>query len=88
MVQFLGTAYTVRTAYIVQQPPGKKIEVKTNSPSSGYLWIEGHWKWSKTKDKYIWKKGHWDKKKKNKVWVSGHWKNTPRGWLWIQGYWK
>ena len=86
-VLFTGACAT-KTVYIHHKPPVKTIEVKPTKPAYNYVWIEGHWQWSKIKGKYIWKKGHWEKQRKEKVWVSGHWKTTPRGWTWIRGYWK
>ena len=90
MILFLNltSACATRTNYVQVKPPVRKIEVKSVKPGHKYVWVEGHWKWSKTKKIYIWKEGYWIKGKRNKVWVSGHWKKTPRGWLWIQGYWK
>jgi len=87
-VLMLTGACATRTVYIKQTPPAKRSEVRSNKPDSGYIWIDGYWKWSKSAKKYVWKKGHWEKQRKKKVWVSGHWKKTPRGWTWTHGYWK
>lgn len=86
-VVFAGACAT-RTAYVKKQPPQKKIELKVVKPEGNYIWVEGHWDWSRAQKRYVWKKGHWKKNKKNNVWVSGHWKKTPKGWIWIHGYWK
>ena len=56
-------------------------------PGPNYVWIDGHWHWSKKKDKYIWVDAQWIKKKKNKTYVKGHWKKTAFGWKWVPGHW-
>ena len=74
------------------------VKVKPKTPKSiskrpvnvrhGYVWIPGHWKWSKKTKAYVWIKGRSVKAKRGHRWVSGHWKSTPNGHKWIPGHWK
>jgi hypothetical protein len=73
------------TAYVKQAPPPVKAEVKPAAPSVTAIWIDGHWQWNG--NRYVWKKGHWEKKAKG-AWVKGQWKKTGRGHKWVPGHWK
>ncbi len=88
LVMMLGSSCATRTIYIQQAPPVKRTEIKTKKPRYDAIWISGHWKWSKRKQKYVWRTGRWERKKKNYVWKEGHWKKNIGGWVWISGHWK
>ena len=80
-------APAVRSEVVVVQkapPAPKTVVVKRCGPNK--IWISGHWKWNGRK--YVWKRGHCERKRKNKVWVAGHWSKTPRGWKWTPGHWR
>ncbi|RLC52766.1 MAG: hypothetical protein DRZ79_00625 [Candidatus Cloacimonadota bacterium] len=85
----LGLSSCGHTIVYVHKPPPAKaiVEIKPTKPYPKAVWIPGHWKWSKKRQKYIWVKGHWKKVKKEKTWIAGHWKKTPYGWIWINGHW-
>ena len=76
-----------RTVYIKKSPPIKKVELNVPATRAGYIWVAGHWKWSYAKNRFVWKRGHWIKVKRNHHWKKGHWKKTHRGWIWIPGHW-
>ena len=60
----------------------KHIQVK-----SGYVWIDGHWKYNKRTRNYVWVNGSVVKKKRGQVWVSGHWKRVRGGYTYVPGFW-
>jgi len=66
----------------------KVVVVKPKAPGPNFVWINGHWKWSKRVVKYVWAKGHWSKRRRGANWVSGHWADVPGGHKWIPGHWK
>ena len=78
-----------KNKHIVRKKPiqPREILLRPNKIRKNYLWINGHWKWSWKKNKYIWKKGYWKKKKNSRTWVPGHWKSVPHGFIWVKGYW-
>ena len=69
----------VRTNVVVVKKPTK--------PGKNFIWIEGHWKWNKRRQAYVWIDGKWAKRQGNKSWVAGHWRKTRGGWTWIPGHW-
>ena len=54
---------------------------------TGYVWVDGHWKYNKRTRNYVWVKGYTVKKKKGKVWNSGHWRKVRGGWIHSPGFW-
>ena len=60
---------------------------KPNRPGVNYIWIEGHWKWNKKRNAYVWVDGRWAKRQGNKKWINGHWRKSKRGWIWVPGHW-
>jgi len=75
---------------IVKVRPRKPdvVIVKTPAPGANYIWIEGHWKWSRRQHQYVWVNGHWEKRRHHKVWVPGHWAVVPGGYRWVPGHWR
>lgn len=72
----------------VKPTKAKTTVIKPRKPSKNFVWIEGHWKWSKKTNRYIWVGGHWVKKPSSKHrWVPGHWRKAPGGWKFIPGHW-
>ena len=39
------TRATTDVYYVSEPPPEPRVEVRTHSPGSGYLWIDGYWDW-------------------------------------------
>jgi len=60
----------------------KHIHLRT-----GYVWLDGHWKYNRRTHNYVWVKGQSVKKKRGKIWVSGRWVKTNRGWTYKTGFW-
>jgi len=40
-------------------PPPPPVVVMGPPPNPSYIWIPGHWKWSRRAHNYIWRDGHW-----------------------------
>ena len=55
---------------------------------SGYIWVEGYWKWSAFYGTYIWVEGMWQTDRPGYVWMPGYWESTPYGYFWVEGYWQ
>lgn len=78
-----------RKRVVVSKPNRPKVLLKRpNYNRHGYVWIEGHWKWSFLARRYIWKKARWKKIKRNHYWVPGFWGANSGGFFWVEGYWK
>mgnify|MGYP003650944298 CR=1 FL=1 len=58
-----------------------------NRPNN-YIWVEGHWKWSRRYNDYIWVDGRWIKRRQGRTWVVGsyNWNNGIK--IWINGCWR
>ena len=73
---------------ILVKPVKPNIYVKKHIIiNTGYVWIDGHWKYNKRTRNYVWVNGHVVKIKRGKVWVSGHWSKVRGGWIYNQGFW-
>lgn len=78
----MGCATTIRTA-----PPPPRREVIPSPPGSKYVWVSGHWKW--TRHGWKWAPGHYViKPRPAAAWVPGHWKKVRGGWKWVPGHWR
>ena len=78
-----------RNRVVVNKPnrPHRVIKRPTFN-KSGYIWIEGYWKWNAFFGRYTWQKARWMKIKRNHYWVPGFWEITPGGFFWVKGYWQ
>lgn len=75
---------------IVKIKPAKPkvIVVKPAKTKAGHFWRNGHWKWNKKQNKYVWVKARWVKNNKGHHWIPGKWKQSPKGYIWVKGHWK
>ncbi len=72
----------------VKPSRAKVVVVKPARPDIQHVWVDGHWKWSKKRQRYVWVNGQWAKKPRNKSrWISGHWKKVRGGWTYLPGHW-
>src|SRR5262245_45015703 len=78
-----GPAYT--EVVVTQAPPAKKVEAKSVAPGSGYVWIDGHWAWSK--GAWVWVAGHWVKARAGYVWVEPQYVEQYGKRLYVEGGW-
>ena len=73
---------------VIKKPIRKKTKIyKPKYKKRGYVWVAGHWKWSRFYQDYIWISGKWKKNKIGHIWKEGYWKTMPSGFLWIDGCW-
>lgn len=69
-----------------REPPAMRVETRTVSPGTGYVWTGGYWRWSG--NSYVWVPGSWMMPpRRAAVWVPGHWANRGGGWVWVAGHW-
>ena len=79
---------TNRNRVVRAKPNRPKVIVKRpNRLRSGYVWVEGYWKWNSYFGRYIWQKARWKRIKRGHHWVVGYWEETPNGFFWIEGCW-
>ena len=79
---------TNRNRVVVSKPKRPRAIVKRPSyKRSGYVWVQGYWKWNVYYGKYIWQKARWKRVKPNHMWVPGFWEISPGGFFWVEGYW-
>jgi hypothetical protein len=90
-VSDLSARHRVKPRYkkvVVVKPVKPHIYVNRHvHVRSGYMWIDGHWKFNKRTRNYVWVNGDVVKKKRNKVWVSGRWSKVRGGWIYNPGFW-
>ena len=77
--------------------PSRIVVVKPNKPKviinhpnrvrRNYIWVEGHWKWSRFYRDYVWIKGQWMHKRRGYHWQPGFWEVSLTGFMWVEGYW-
>jgi hypothetical protein len=70
---------------IQTQPPAPRLEVVTQAPGPGYIWIRGHWAWHR--ERWEWSSGRWDHvAQPGAAWIPGQWMQRRNGWVWIEGH--
>jgi len=52
---------TPGTVFVSKPPPPPKSETKTAPPSSGHVWVGGHWDWEESDKEWTWDEGTWEK---------------------------
>jgi WXXGXW repeat (2 copies) len=73
------------TMFAPSAPPYPKYEVVPFPPGRGYIWIKGHWSW--TREKWEWIGGHWEYvSEPGSVLVPGRWTDANGRWSWTGGY--
>ncbi|HEY3756947.1 MAG TPA: YXWGXW repeat-containing protein [Opitutaceae bacterium] len=72
---------------VVNAPPPLQTEIVTVSPGPEYVWIGGHWGWSRRH--WVWVGGYWaHRHHPGAVWIGGHWDRRPGGYVWVEGRWR
>ncbi|MEM7104268.1 MAG: hypothetical protein AAF502_14110 [Bacteroidota bacterium] len=87
MLISLPTISTAQVVVAIKPKPVKVKVVKPKAPSVNYIWIDGHYKYDRNRNKYVWVDGRWIKKKKGKRYVPGHWKKVRGGYTYVPGRW-
>ena len=77
--QVIVAVKPVRPAVVVAKP----AKVRT-----GYIWVDGHWRYNQRQARYVWVKGTWIRAKRNHRYVAGHWVSTRSGYKWVPGRWR
>jgi hypothetical protein len=68
----------------VETVPEESVEVRTDPPFEGAVWINVEYNWSG--DRYVVVPGHWERPRGE--WIRGHWSHTEKGYYWERGHWK
>ena len=68
-------------------PPPARVEVQPARPSSGHVWIAGHWAWRG--GRHFWAPGHWSLPPGGGYgWVAARWENVGGQWMFYEGHWQ
>jgi hypothetical protein len=70
--------------YVAQVPAGG-IDVRTESPYAGAVWVDGGWAWRGGHHAYT--SGYWDHPRVGKTYHAGEWRHNDRGHYWVNGRW-
>ena len=71
-------------AFVETEPPPLRVEVRSEPPSPGAIWVAGYWGWRA--HQYVWIAGHWERNPLGD-WVPGYWDKRDRGYYWVKGHW-
>lgn len=78
----------VRAKVVIVKPVTPRAAIiRPTHIRTGYIWVDGYWKWHGRHKKYVWINGRVVKHKKNKHWVSGHWSKKYGGYYYVRGHW-
>ena len=67
-------------------PPHPRVEYRSESPGSDYVWIRGFWDWQG--DQWVWIPGRWERPAGRDVtWVDPHYYRESDGWEYQPGHW-
>jgi WXXGXW repeat (2 copies) len=82
-----GMRPVTREILVTRAPPVVRVETRTVSPGSRYVWTRGYWRW--TGVNYEWVPGSWiERPRPAAVWIEGGWMRRPGGWVWVAGHWE
>ena len=82
----VATAPGYREVIVTQAPPPVRVETQTVAPGGGYVWSNGHWRW--TGVGYRWVAGNWVARPTARAtYVQGDWVRRGDGWVWVDPRW-
>ena len=86
---FLGLG-TASAQVVVKVRPARPaaVVVKPAKIKRGYIWVDGHWKYNKRHNRYVWVNAKYVRVKRGHAYVAGHWKSVPGGYKWVPGHWR
>ncbi|WP_152097194.1 YXWGXW repeat-containing protein [Lacipirellula parvula] len=66
--------------------PAPQQEVITPAPSTGGVWVAGHW--DRTPDQWVWNQGAWvEPPFSNAYWTPGYWQHQNGQYVWEDAHW-
>jgi len=71
---------------VMVAPPAARIEVISEPPTPGFVWLGGYWNW--VGDRYEWAPGHWEARHPGRHWVTHQWVRQGDGWRMKPGHWQ
>ena len=95
--RFLITLLTLISLFGISEAFSQVVvKVRPNRPAivikkpvkmpNGKAWIDGHWRWSKRMQSYVWVKGHAVRAKRGHIWVAGKRSKRSHGWNYNPGH--
>jgi len=67
--------------YVSEPPTYVEVDIPAR-PYPNYIWIEGGWTWSNSRNTYIQRQGYWADPNSARGHKKGHWKKYDRGYRW------
>jgi hypothetical protein len=81
-----ATAPPQNASYVRMRPPRAVVEIRTQSPGPGHVWISGNHRWDG--NGYSWTAGRWEQAPAGRrSWTQGRWRSYNGQWYWIEGHW-
>lgn len=89
IVVFFALVSSTQAQVVVKVEPARPatVIVKPAKGRKGYVWVDGHWRYSKRMNRYVWVDASWIRVKRGHSYVAGHWAAAPGGYKWIPGHW-
>ena len=83
---YVPAVSTVDETVVETEPPPAQQELVSDAPSSGYVWVNGYWRWSGTG--WVWAPGQWLPPRQGYTWLPGYWGRRGRVWVYRPGHWR
>ncbi|MTI32452.1 YXWGXW repeat-containing protein [Xanthovirga aplysinae] len=86
---FFSLGTTAHSQVVVKVKPDRPVKIvkKSKKVRKGHIWVDGHWKWNKRRNKYVWVEGNWVKKRRGYKYKPGSWVKTRGGYKWKPAIW-
>jgi hypothetical protein len=86
-VGVMATSPDLSAIIIQQAPPPPVMDVRTDSPGAGYVWVQGEWVWNGYS--WFWVAGYWTYPPYlHAAWVPGYTWHDFNGWHYRRGFWR
>jgi hypothetical protein len=70
--------------YVAEVPTGG-VDIRSESPYAGAVWINGGWAWRGGHHAYT--SGYWDHPRAGRSYTAGEWRHNEHGHYWVGGRW-
>ena len=83
-----GTGVSKAQVVVVDRPVRPDVVVvRPGAAKRGHIWVEGHWRWDKKLERYVWVTAGWVRSRRGHRYVPGHWLVVTGGHKWVPGHW-
>lgn len=69
------------------RPPPRPRPERRPPPRRGYVWVPGHWVWSRQRRTYVWVRGRWIRNRPGWRYRNPRWVLRGNNWVFISGGW-